>query len=162
MKRKGIIDKQIDKYVNKYKQMTKEEKMVLAKRIMIGTCIGVTGYMLGKALSKSEKDSEIKFLRDDIDCLFDECLELNEIIDRQAFKIKEYVDATIEQDNTIKNLKEQVEERDLSIMELVDGDENRYRGIRGAIWNHEELIENADRLDMETYKAKREYDKIRC
>ena len=76
---------------------------------------------------------------------------VNSIIDRQTLKIKEHID-------TINSLKGDVKERDLSIMELVDGESNRYRAIRSGIWNDEEILMNSDRLDIETLKAKRDYD----
>ena len=125
--------------LTKYKEMTNKEKKELAKKILIGTGIGVTGFMIGRKMIKSDNnESEIKYLEENITCLESDNFELEDIIDRQTLKIKEHID-------TINSLKGDVKERDLSIMELVDGEPNRYRAIRSGIWNDEE-------------KAKRAYD----
>lgn len=157
----------ITNIINKYKQMTKEERIELAKKVAVGTGIGVTGFIIGKNVSSLKHKKEIKHLTDevdflinDVDCLYNEKLELSEIVDRQALNIKENIDVILENENIIKDLEDKIEERDLSIMELVEGNVDRYRGIRCAIWSDEELLDNADRLDVEALKAKRQYDKI--
>ena len=132
--------------------MTNKEKMELAKKVLIGTGIGVAGFIIGRKMTKLDNnESEIKYLEENIACLESDNFELEDIIDRQTLKIKEHID-------TINSLKGDVKERDLSIMELVDGESNRYRAIRSGIWNDEEILMNSDRLDIETLKAKRDYD----
>lgn len=140
------------KIINKYNEMTKEEKIKLAKKVTIGVSIGITGILIGQSLKKKQYETDVMYLNENLDCLESDNFELEKIIDRQTLKIKENID-------TINNLKQDVIERDLSIMELVDGDTNKYRGIRGSIWkSSEELINNSDRIDRETIKAKKEYD----
>lgn len=156
--------KRIANKLNNYKQMTKEEKVELAKNmaknVAIYTGIGVTGFVLGRKVVISKYSKEIDLLEEDMDILFGVSTSLNSIIDRQTVKIKECTDTIIENNEIIKDLEGKIEERDLAIMELVEGNVDRYRGIRCAIWSEEELLENADRLDAETLRARRKYDKM--
>lgn len=152
------------KKINNYKQLTKEEKIKLAKNTaknaVIYTGVGVAGFMLGRKVIISKYSKEIDLLGEDMDILFGMNVSLNNIIDRQTVRIKECTDTIIENNEIIKDLEEKIEERDLSIMELVEGNVDRYRGIRSAIWSDEELLNNADRLDAEALRARRQYDKI--
>lgn len=152
------------KKINNYKQLTKEEKIELAKNAVknavIYTGVGVAGFMLGRKVIISKYSKEIDLLGEDMDILFGMNASLNKIIDRQTVRIKECTDTIIENNEIIKDLEEKIEERDLSIMELVEGNVDRYRGIRSAIWSDEELLNNADRLDAEALRARRQYDKI--
>ena len=75
--------------LTKYKEMTNKEKMELAKKVLIGTGIGVAGFIIGRKMTKLDNnESEIKYLEENIACLESDNFELEDIIDRQTLKAK--------------------------------------------------------------------------
>ena len=144
--------------VSKYKTMTKEDKKEIAKKLLIGTSIGFLGFLIGKNMKRTYYDTEIRYLKEDLECMESDNIELGNIVDRCCITIKDKIDTINENEATIFELQRGVYERDLSIMELVDGNENRYRAIRSAVWDDESLLENANRLDKETLNAKSSYN----
>lgn len=147
----------MQKIINKYNKMTKEELQEFLKKIAMGTGLVFTGIVIGKNLKNKEYEKDICYLNENLDCLESDNYYLEEVIDRQTLKMKEYIDEKIHTNNTIDKLENGILERDLSIMELVDGNTDRYRGIRGNIFTTEELIDNSSRLDKETVIAKANY-----
>lgn len=147
----------MQKIINKYNEMTKEEMKELLKKTAIKTGLVFTGIVIGKNLRNKQYEKDIYYLNENLECMESDNFYLEEVIDRQTLKIKEYIDSTMYKDKLIGNLKNGVLERDLSIMELVDGNTDRYRGIRSNIFTTDELIDNSSRLDKETIIAKTNY-----
>lgn len=147
----------MQRIINKYNETTKEELQEFLKKTAMRAGLVFTGIMIGKSLKNKKYENDICYLNENIECLESDSFYLEEVIDRQTLRIKECIDEKIHTDNIVNELKNGVLERDLSIMELVDGNTDRYRGIRGNIFTNEELIDNSARLDKETMIAKTNY-----
>lgn len=149
----------MQKIISKYNNLTKEEKKEKLKKAAMGTGLVLAGIVIGKSLKSKEYEKEINYLNENLDCVESDNFYLEEVIDRQSLKIKEYIDDTLHKEAIIESLGRGVVERDLSIMELVDGNTDRYRGIRSNIFTVDELVERSNELDKETLVAKINYEK---
>lgn len=149
----------MQKIVNKYKNMNKEDKKELLKKIAIGTGLTLTGVIIGKKLKNKEYEKDISYLYENLECLESDNFYLEEVIDRQTLRMKELIDDNFFKNEDMNSLREGIIERDLSIMELVDGNTDRYRGIRSNIYTTDELINNSSKLDAESTMASINYQK---
>lgn len=137
------------------KTMTKEEKKELAKKTAIGAGIFVTGIVIGKKLYKVKADKDLAEMTENINKLELDIEELEnhtewlEETTKKADKAYKHNQLALRKAG-IKAMDE-VYERDIAIMDLVDGNKNKYRAARQVAWEKPE--EHIGKLEFDTERA---------
>ena len=137
------------------KTMTKEEKKELVKKTAIGAGVFVTGIVIGNKICKMKSNKDIHELNDTIDKLE---LDIEELENHTEW----LEETTKKADKAYKNNQlalrkagikamDEVYERDIAIMDLVDGNKNKYRAARQVAWDKPE--EHIGKLEFDTERA---------